>query len=493
MSHEVIADDGSARTLGRALRDAGYTDDAVYRLLGDDAYSSERDDSRVEARRLPDTPLATIMRAFFLQLPIGRDEALQALGPSGLDAAGATGLADVSDGLTPHARILPIGDVLLASDGFSEDERDPADYVATYTPTARVLDSLTPRLHVDRALDVGTGGGIQALLAAPHARAVVATDVNPRALVYTRINAALNDLSNVECRQGSLFEPVQGETFDLITCNAPYVVSPDRRWAYRDSGFQADQLSESLVREAAAHLAGGGFAALQVSWLAADEESADDRVLAWVNETGCDAWILPTLASDPLTHASEWNAHLSYDEAAMDDALERWTTYFEELGVGWVSEGVVVLRRRQDATPTVRVDPVDDDDLDDAGDQIVRAFETRARLAEIDRDGGLLDQHVSLAMTLKTEEEIEPDDETPAISAARVVLGEGTKHLVETTTDALWVLTTLDNSLPLGEFLEFAAERLDLSEDELGELEREASETIHELLELGALEIRKNS
>ena len=186
MSHEVIADDGSARTLGRALRDAGYTDDAVYRLLGDDAYSSERDDSRVEARRLPDTPLATIMRAFFLQLPIGRDEALQALGPSGLDAAGATGLADVSDGLKPHARILPVGDVLLASDGFSEDERDPADYVATYTPTARVLDSLTPRLHVDRALDVGTGGGIQALLAAPQARAVVATDVNPRALVYTR-------------------------------------------------------------------------------------------------------------------------------------------------------------------------------------------------------------------------------------------------------------------------------------------------------------------
>jgi SAM-dependent methyltransferase len=493
MSHEVIADDAAARTLGRVLRDVGYTDDAVYRLLGDDAYSNERNDSRVEARRLPETPLATIVRAFFLQLPASREDALQALGPSGIDAVETIGLADVSDGFTPHARILPVGDVLLASDGFSQDERDPADYVATYTPTARVLDSLTPRLPVIRALDLGTGGGIQAVLAARHAREVIATDVNPRALLYTRINAALNDLSNIECRQGSLFEPVQGETFDLITCNAPYVVSPDRRWAYRDSGFQADQLSERVVREAAPHLADGGFAALQVSWLAPDEETADDRVLAWLAETDCDAWILPTLASDPLTHASEWNAHLTYDAAAMDDALERWTSYFDDLGVGWVSEGVVVLRRRHGTTHTVRVDPVDDDDLDDAGDQIVRAFETRARLEEIDGDDGLLDQHVSLAMALKTEEEIEPDDETPAITGARVVLGEGTKHVVETTTDSLWVLTTLDSSLPLGEFLEYAAERLDLSEDELEEVEREASETIRELLELGALEIRKDS
>ena len=48
----------------------------------------------------------------------------------------------------------------------------------------------------------------------------------------------------MECRRGSLFEPVAGETFDLITCNAPYVVSPEQRWAYRDSGFQADEISE---------------------------------------------------------------------------------------------------------------------------------------------------------------------------------------------------------------------------------------------------------
>src|SRR5438270_327403 len=80
---------------------------------------------------------------------------------------------------------------------------------------------------LDRALDVGTGSGVQALLAARHAREVVATDVNPRALAYAELNAALNGFTNLECRAGSMFEPVAGETFDLITCNAPFVVSPE--------------------------------------------------------------------------------------------------------------------------------------------------------------------------------------------------------------------------------------------------------------------------
>src|SRR6184192_737454 len=157
-----------------------------------------------------------------------------------------------------------------------------------------------------RARDVGTGSGIHALLAAAHAEHVVATDVNARALAFTELNAALNGVTNVECRRGSLFEPVAGETFDLITCNAPYVVSPESRWAYRDSGLQADEISERVVREAAAHLTDGGFATLLVSWLAEDEDEPDVRVLEWAEETGCDSWILPTWDSDPLSHASTW-------------------------------------------------------------------------------------------------------------------------------------------------------------------------------------------
>ena len=201
--------------------------------------------------------------------------------------------------------------MLLASDGFSRDADDPADYVATYTPTARVLDSLTPRPRVDRALDVGTGSGIHALLAAQHARQVIATDVNPRALAYTTLNAALNGLHNIECRQGSLFEPVEGETFDLITCNAPYVVSPEtslgvprqRVLRGRSVGARASRPRPLISRTTATRR-------MLVSWLAFDENAPDERVIGWAEASGCDSWILSTLNSDPLTHAAEWNSHL---------------------------------------------------------------------------------------------------------------------------------------------------------------------------------------
>src|SRR6266851_6162535 len=254
MDRDLVADTVAAERLGTSLRRTGYSEDAIHRLLGEDAYSSERADTPAEERRLPDTPLATLVRLLFLQLPVSAEQAEAALGPEGVEALETTGLAQVGRHIDPRVRILPIGKILLASDGFSRDGDDPPDYVATYTPTARVLDSLTPRPRVDRALDVGTGSGIHALLAAQHARHVIATDVNRRAIAYTELNAALNGLRNIECRQGSLFEPVEGEMFDLITCNAPYVVSPERRWAYRDSGFRGDDVTAHVVRSAAAHL-----------------------------------------------------------------------------------------------------------------------------------------------------------------------------------------------------------------------------------------------
>ena len=215
-----VADTDAAKTLGFALRAVGYSEASVEELLGEDAYSGDEQDAPAEERRLPDGRLATVMRIFFLQRPVPVTEAVEALGRSGVEALEATGLAVVGEEVVPRVRILPIGRLLVAADGYARGD-DPADYVAVYTPTSRLLDSLTPRPRVRRALDVATGSGIHALLAAGHADHVIATDVNERALAFTKLNAALNGLTNVECRHGSLFEPVDGETFDLITCNSP--------------------------------------------------------------------------------------------------------------------------------------------------------------------------------------------------------------------------------------------------------------------------------
>ena len=103
-----------------------------------------------------------------------------------------------------------------------------------------------------RSLDLGTGCGVQALHLADHSGEVVATDVNARALRLTRFNLALNGVANVDVRDGSLFEPVRDERFDLIATNPPFVISPGtgERLVYRDSGLPGDGVVEHIVRAA---------------------------------------------------------------------------------------------------------------------------------------------------------------------------------------------------------------------------------------------------
>ena len=71
------------------------------------------------------------------------------------------------------------------------------------------------RGHAGRALDLGTGCGVQSYHLSRHADQVVATDLNPRALRLARLGAALSGM-DVDFREGSLYEPVVGERFDLI-------------------------------------------------------------------------------------------------------------------------------------------------------------------------------------------------------------------------------------------------------------------------------------
>jgi methylase of polypeptide subunit release factors len=492
MRSRLRPDPRAAEQLGKALRRVRYSETSISDLLDDEAYSGDPEDLPMHLRRLPDSKLATVIRAFFLGVPVPTADAERALGRAAVEAAGATGLAEVGKELVPGARILPVDELLIAADGYSRGTHDPEDYVAAYSPTSHVCASLTPRHRVARALDVGTGSGAQAVLAAAHADHVVATDVNPRALEYTLLNAALNGMSNLEVRRGSFFEPVDGETFDLITCNAPYVVSPERRWTYRDAGREGDEVSELVVKDAADHLAEGGYATLLVSWLGHDEESADERVLEWAEGTDCDSWILVGWESDALDHAAGWNSHLAGDSKAYSQAIDDWTRYLERLGAGWVSEGAVLLHRRPGRTYTVRADSFDEDTLEEASDQIRRAFAARAWLAELDGRASLLDARLGLAAPMRLERELEPRRGATEVVDATVALAEGTNSVVETTPNVLEVIASLDTRKPLRAAIDDVARRLDLSESEVARLRRDALETTEELLELGALRFHES-
>jgi release factor glutamine methyltransferase len=109
--------------------------------------------------------------------------------------------------------------------------------------TELLIDLALERIPADRpsrVLDLGTGSGNIAVtlgLERPRAQ-VIAIDVSAAALACATSNAAALGASNVESRQGSWFEPVAGERFDLIVSNPPYVAEADSHLGSGDVRFE---------------------------------------------------------------------------------------------------------------------------------------------------------------------------------------------------------------------------------------------------------------
>jgi len=472
-------DEEAAAALGETLRGLGYDEEAIEDRLGEEAVAAEAGEALVHALRLDDDELGDAIRLLLLARPVARSSFAASAELVRLGLATAEGSL-----LVPRARIVPTESVYLTFDTFSNGDDDPPGWVASFTPTAYWLASLTPRRRVHRALDIGTGNGVHALLAAAHADEVIATDVNPRALAFTRISAALNGLDNVETRLGSLFEPVAGETFGLITCNAPYVISPKARWQYRDAGFPGDDFSRLVVTSAAAHLEDDGFASVLVSWLAASEDDPDEHVHEWLEGNGCDAWIIGLAGSDPVDHAAGWNDHLSADPDAYAAEIDEWTSYFAALGASWISEGGVVMHKRAGDRHIVRADGVDEDELEFASDQIDRVF---TALAAIARDGdAVLDGRLRLVAETRFDQEL---DRTGTVTSTLLVLDEGTCTDWELTVEEADVLVALDGATTLDQAVARVARREDLSKREAAELRRDIRDLARDLLEVGALEL----
>jgi release factor glutamine methyltransferase len=113
-------------------------------------------------------------------------------------------------------------------------------------------------------LDLGTGTGVGALAAARSAGRVVAVDINPAAQRCAHINVLLNGLeSRVEVRGGDLFDPVEGERFDVVLFNPPYYAGHPRDPLQQ--AFRAADLPQRFAAGLGTHLRPGGYALLVLS------------------------------------------------------------------------------------------------------------------------------------------------------------------------------------------------------------------------------------
>jgi methylase of polypeptide subunit release factors len=385
--------------LAADLDAADLRSEPLRRLWGDEA-----DDALARGMREPilraiagdDGILATLGRFFVLGMPQPRAALADALPRLGVDGLVELGLAVAdADAVAPAALLRPqsfvdadgVGEWWIASDldEVALGTALPPDHVLGVGGASRTLAEIVVSTEVERALDLGTGCGIQALLVSRRAGQVVATDISARALAFAEMNARLNGVGNIEFRRGSMFEPVDGESFDLIVSNPPFVITPRSQdvpeYEYRDGGLIGDALVEQFVRSAPAHLRPGGIAQLLGNWESRDGVTGLARLDAWV-PGDLDLWVIEREELSPLAYAELWirDGGTTPRDPDFTPLLTAWLDDFAARGVTSIGFGYVLLRRG--ASPVLRRTERIGQQVSGVGDALAHGLSAHDRLAD---------------------------------------------------------------------------------------------------------------
>ena len=168
------------------------------------------------------------------------------------------------------------GEAWFAGLSFKSDKRA----LVPRSPIAELIESgFEPWLGdlvVERALDLCTGSGCIAIAMAHYNPNwdVVGIDISAKALALAEENKARLHAGNVAFRKSDLFGALEGEVFDLIVTNPPYVTHAETdalppEYAHEPelglrAGVDGLDLALKIMRDAPAHLSEGGLLICEV-------------------------------------------------------------------------------------------------------------------------------------------------------------------------------------------------------------------------------------
>jgi hypothetical protein len=405
--------------------------------------------------------LETLIRLFLLNVPVTRDAMRSVLHSMTLEQWCDAGLViRKNDLVQPLIRILPYKELLLACDiTRTSNGNDREDMVMNVGGSTLTLANTTIRRPVRRTLDLGTGCGTQAFLAANHSKKVVAVDCNPRAISFATFNAQLNGLKNVDFLTGDLFDPVQGSTFDLIVMNPPIVISPEFRAHYRESGMDQDQFCQNVARRAPDFLEEGGYFQMFCSWPHIAGQPWPERLAKWFDGTEGDVWVLRGGTRDPSDYTLFWNQS-KVNRPDFGQIYENWMDYYRQQRIEAVSTGLITVRKTSERAGWFRCSDSPKELRGDLGGDILRMFNACDSLESAGDDQGLMNMRLRIAPDIRLEQQREPSDQGWRVVAARLRRTRGFCFSGEVNAEIAGLLPAFNGRHRLGDMLnELAVQR----------------------------------
>ena len=508
---------GLLTALAADLRRVDYTLDGVAGLLGESAYRALNRDQIIPALLATEiateavpangenttAALAAVVRLWLLAEPQKRetlDAALPEIRADGLvelgllepvpgpdqPGAGLPGADQpAQDLLQARADLRPYGwdsnqdggggaELWVASDLAAHQQAGMLrhDHVLGIGQASTTLVQTTVRRHVAKALDLGTGCGIQSFHLLHHAEHVTATDISERALAFTRFNLLLNadalhlDPEHLEdrvsLRMGSLLEPVAGEEFELVVSNPPFVITPrtlgehtSGQFTYRDGGLPGDDIVSSLVAALPGALAPGGTAQLLGNWEIPAGTEWHERPKSWVGPEA-DAWFIQREQVGPEQYAETWlqDASESRDRKHYRDAYAAYLADFASRNVAGIGFGMIWLRRPlvagPDAAPAASISRFEEITYpieQPIGPHLGAAVERSDWLAA----NNLVDAHLLVADDVTEERHQRPGAEHPGVILLRQ--GAGLRRTNLLSTELAGFVSACDGDLSVGQII----------------------------------------
>lgn len=237
--------------LGRELQTAGYRFATV-------TPASHR---RVNSR--PENQWATSLEAVFgWNRPFRREDFRRDIVALLEDA---DELEILEDSLRSKIRFSTLGDQFFVHSSFPTESPDAVFFGPDTYRFARALRQAMAGIDASRPftiIDIGCGSGAGGLFAARQLMAhadieVILSDINPKALRYTRVNAALNQVPNARVVHSDVFDQIN-DAGNLIISNPPYLVDAAGRLYRHGGGEFGFELSLRIVEAGIDRLRPGG-------------------------------------------------------------------------------------------------------------------------------------------------------------------------------------------------------------------------------------------
>jgi release factor glutamine methyltransferase len=225
---------------------------------------------------LPDSPTARLDVELLLAAALGKPRSFLHTWPERIVSTEA---AQAFDGFLKRRRTGEPVAYILGQQGFWNIDLEVATHTLIPRPETEMLVEtaleLLPSAIPHRLLDLGTGTGAIALSLAKDRPqwSVTAVDRVDEAVELAERNRQRLHLDNAHVMRSHWFSAVEGQRFDLILSNPPYIASNDPHLVEGDVRFEPSSALVSgtdglddlrlIVSQAPAHLEAGGWLLLE--------------------------------------------------------------------------------------------------------------------------------------------------------------------------------------------------------------------------------------